>query len=450
MEAKKLDIREKLEKTLHRRLSEPLWNKLAAGPWIEGHLDYLDGNEFAESWEELRKHVATELKYEDDLYSQFLADLAMEGETRQLGGKRRTIAPSKSEPGRAEVEFAPWETTRALAHTEHVAGLADRNLHVKAFRAKVLGEAYPLTEREAFDLVDSPAAAFLSREQFEAWRIPIVGHSSQIEGEYFHNKRGEDVDHRANLIFYNYFPSDASEGSPLADKNGKVRIRYAAGGTPDDEEIDAQISRVSSPHDPRTVLPPKPDYVLEIAERPKPAYIWPGSILAQLKWLSKKLSKLYWKSERGEEEAAWFVLTGQPTFVPPLEVEARLQRGVRYKGAKIDLIEDERPTTADIILTVQAWMPADRVRDIYRETQRQIVGEARQPWERNLRAYTFVKSNGLEDREGESEPHRMYESQASQGEGYRSPHGFWQAYRNAKEKVEDFPYRKPPWYKPLL
>ena len=433
METREVEVRQKLERALNRRLSEPLWRKAVADGWIR------------EPWEDLRGLVSDALKYEDELYREWLRDLGSEGGVRQLKSQRSSPSPPKRKPGSVELHFDGWEMTRAVAHTEHIAGLANRNLYVRAFRAKVLGEGYPLAERQAFDLVGSPAAAFLSREQFEVWGLPIVGHFSQIEGEYFHNKRGEDVDHRVSLAFYNYSPRNVSERSPLADKNGKVRVRYAIGGPPDGEQIDTQIFRLSDERDPMTVRPPKPDYVIEPGERPQPEYIWPGSILAHLKWLSKKLSKLYWKTERGEVEAAWFVLTGQPTLVPPLEVEARVQRQVRYMEDKIDLFEDERPATADIILTVQAWMPADRVREVYRDTQRQIVGSAKQPWERNLKAYNFVKSNGLESRKGEPEPYRMYEAQTSEGEGYRSPHGFWQAYKNAKEKVENFPYRELSW-----
>lgn len=442
MEDRESKIRGKLERVLHQRLSESLWEKLRAGTWIKEHLNYQDGNEMGVPWDELREHVASELRYEKELYQEFL--------TRSGGEVRRARKPSdpstspSEQPKHFKVSFNSWESARATAHTMHVAELAGRNLSVQAFREKVLGDEYPLNALWAEMLVSSPAAAFFPLEWFQDWGIPVVGHLSEIEGEYADNRFSRDVDHRVTVQFDFSAVRDLPERSWLLLKGGKVRARYALGPPPSSEKVDVQrVKRQYALHGTEAV-PPKLGFILNSDERPRPDYLWPGSVLAELKELSKTLARLYWRAEGGERRAAQFVLTGVPTLVLPLEVETRAEPQRHYTGEpQVDWFVKERASEASIRLTVHPWMPADRVREIYRDAQQRIMGDASQPWERNLKVYIFVKENGFADREGESVPFDMYNAQAPEKERYKKPHGFWQAYNNAKEKVENFHYRQP-------
>jgi hypothetical protein len=227
-------------------------------------------------------------------------------------------------------------------------------------------------------------------------------------------------------------------------KGGRVRARYALGAPPSTDKIDVQRVKQHNTSMGTDAVPPKPDFILGLDERPRPDYVWPGSVLAELKALSKKLDRLYWQTEGGEISAAWFVLTGIPTLVLPLEVETKVEPRRRYVGeSQSDWFTEERVSEASIRLTVQPWIHADRVRDIYRDAQKRIMGSAKQPWTQSLEAYIFVKESGLEDRKGESEPFELYNEQAPKEKSYKKPHGFWQAYENAREKVENFHYRKP-------
>lgn len=440
------EVREKLERTLGQKLPEPVWDKLVDGGYIK---DYQDRNN-PFSWQELRDEVALELRYANALVEDRLRNL--EGKHPSQASREPRSRPPPEEPREHEsfkVKFTSWESARAVAHTLHVAELADRNLYVQAFRERILGKAYPLNAFQVRWLVESPAAAFFPPEWFESWAVPIVGHRSEIKGQYFDNRHGREVDHRATVQFTEYSADYSNEYSPvkpwLIRKYGRIRVRYALGPPPSTEKIDVQrVKRRHVLHGTEAV-PPKPAYILSSDERPRPNYIWPGSVLAELKELSKKLARLYWHTEGGEISAARFILTGEPTLILPLEVETKVEPQIRYTGdLQVDWFIEERLPEAEVRLTVQPWVHADRVREIYRKVQRQIVGSAKQPLG-NLMPYIFVKENHLEDHEGDSEPFHMYNAQAPKNERYSRPHGFWQAYKNARDKVENFYYRRPGW-----
>jgi hypothetical protein len=100
-----------------------------------------------------------------------------------------------------------------------------------------------------------------------------------------------------------------------------------------------------------------------------------GSVLDGLRKLSESLAKRYrWK----EEEATWFVLTGQIPWVSPLTGRVAFPSAPGFNQAIITL-------------TVEPWVHAEMLAQFYRDLQHQILGRNnRRLSERNLSVFRFV------------------------------------------------------------
>lgn len=75
----------------------------------------------------------------------------------------------------------------------------------------------------------------------------------------------------------------------------------------------------------------------------------------------------------------------------------------------------------------------------YRSVQKELVGNSKSSWERNLRVYTFVKRQRAERIDDSRIPDRWDETTRDEWR-YRSAHGFWQAYEAARRQVEETEY----------
>jgi hypothetical protein len=91
---------------------------------------------------------------------------------------------------------------------------------------------------------------------------------------------------------------------------------------------------------------------------------------------------------------------------------------------------------AEIILNIEPWVSSDRVRDVYQDIRTLLIGGKRQPWERNLRVYLFVKEKQRDSLDLSRLP-SLWNKQVCKEWRYAYPQGFWQAYRRAKQAVED-------------
>jgi hypothetical protein len=103
-----------------------------------------------------------------------------------------------------------------------------------------------------------------------------------------------------------------------------------------------------------------------------------GLSIKELHWLGERLAKDYrWR----QGDAMWFVLTGRVPPVFPMSAEGLLHWSVYG------------PHTATITLTIEAWVDAKEVDKVYRDLQRQILGnrDNRPIGERRLRLLEFVE-----------------------------------------------------------
>src|SRR5215213_141812 len=137
--------------------------------------------------------------------------------------------------------------------------LANQSPKVLQFRDEVLG-GKTLSLEQADKLLGSYAARFFPLEWFSDWRIPVVGHTSEIVREYDWGSHEQEVDHRVTL---------------RVDPPGVTkRVRYAHPDTPILDEDAKQISSrcvlmkkrgsVAPPYN--MGLPEDPDY--ETPNRP--------------------------------------------------------------------------------------------------------------------------------------------------------------------------------------
>ena len=438
IDEKVLEIFQKLERTLNASLSEGVRERLIEDNYIEEHLDYLEGKDEMVDWEELRDRAAKELRYEKRLRRQWL-----DGPTPETRGYFHVKKPTIQETSGA----APWVTARADANSVHMAEAAEKYPGVRRFRDYILGDNWPLTKEQASSFLTSLAAAFFPFEWFEEWNIPFVKHyAAEVKGTYHIQEPGCRVDHRVSLYI-----------TPL---HVTKRVRYASDETPlpADEEIDAQnvVSYISWESDtgekvrrPYREGLPRPS----IAEAGY-SWIWPGSVLDSLRGLGERVAKQQYRWDA--EDAIWFILTGEAPFVSPVLQNVHFSPGAKLRGIEKTplpesdipvfeerrIVEENRPSTASIVLTVEPWVPADLVKSTYRIKQLQLIGRERPSWERNLKVYIFVK-----DRQGEgvdlSTVHNLWNQEVRKDWRYKRKHGFWQAYELARQTVEDATFTNP-------
>ena len=382
-----------------------MWERLKEEE-IDEYLNYLDGNKFGVSWEELKSRTAKELKWERK-YREGSEESGTDVRSRSF---ERQASPESLD------QLAPWEVARAEAYSEYAAELAATHPGVRSFRGRILSAAWPLTEQQAYALVESEAAAHLPHRYFEEWSIPLVGHSAEVL-EYYTETDGPDTDHRVTLF---------------VDPPGITRrVRYAHERTPlpDEKSVDAQYAETGA----NGTVTPSSGRLLKYPAKEenwtKSIPVWPGSVLDRLRSLSEKLAKTYrWQ----ELQAVWFVLTGATPIVSPISMKVRTSQG------------EYSPDVAEITLTVEPWVPAERVEKVYRDLQLQVVSRTRQPWERNLKVYLFVKQKQKEGL-NRSELPALWNKQEREDWHYPRSHGFWQAYKNAREAIEDATYNHPDW-----
>lgn len=108
--------------------------------------------------------------------------------------------------------------------------------------------------------------------------------------------------------------------------------------------------------------------------------VWPGSTLWRLKTICASLAKKYRWSE---DQACYLVLTGLPvsTRNSRREISRHSNKGVAA----------HKYNYATITLEMDAWMPSEYVRLVYRIAQRKLLGENnRQPELRNVKLFEFV------------------------------------------------------------
>jgi hypothetical protein len=400
-----LEVRAKLERALHRKLYDAVWQRLLDAGFVK---DYLAGDleeDPKEAWRALKAAaddlmrfadaVQSEQQDEDQPQSKYQVD--SEGPPREgqedypaleaiidffslIGAKSRPMSQATS-------TYFQW---RVNQHPE-----------VLQFRDKVLG-GKTLALEQAHKLLGSYAARFFPLEWFSDWRIPVIGHTSEIVGGYDWGLHREEIDHRVTLR--------------LDPPGVTKRVRYAHPDTPILDEDAEQISsrcvlmkkrgsvappyNMELPEDPEDVEPTSPPPILlSNYETPsRPMSVWPGSVVDNLYVLAEELADAFrWPSHVGHTEAsrsgskdaaAEFVLTG----AAPLATRLPLLPLAQPIDARLKLEENRfLGSQRRVELSISQWVPAEEVTRAYKRMQKQVLeGRNRQRNPKTLEVACFV------------------------------------------------------------
>jgi hypothetical protein len=247
-------------------------------------------------------------------------------------------------------ELSGEEEARARAIGERLALSGTLDLPVQRFRREVLADQL-LTSDQAFALVGSPAASRFSRDWFERWRVPVVGHTATwVTGStVYHERKDRHYEWDAIIV-----------DPPGRDFISWVPDPYHSYDKLPCLELLADLRGRSS----RTL----DDCFRAVA-------VYPGSILGDLREVSRTLAEESGRRWR-EGQAAWFVLTGEP--VAPIVLAGEVAAG------------DDQPY-GTITLKVEPWIPAETVFKVYRDLQLgALERNPHAPSSRNLAVFGFV------------------------------------------------------------
>jgi hypothetical protein len=246
------------------------------------------------------------------------------------------VTDSISQPKPAQL--SGYERERALAFAEYLAKTAAAAPVVQNFRRRILG-VEKLGEEQAWELVSSQALGYLSPTWFLIHDIPILGDQVRIISEK--RRVWHDTTMEADLVVEVELPD----------------------GRRETEEIP-----ITANEQPETLVLPYRKGL------PKRTFrVWRSSVLGILSNLSKTFAGHYpWR----EEDAAWFVLTGEVPGTSPLTWKTEWQE-YSYQQA--------------ITLTVEPWVSVETVADLYSKLRRPLMGRnTRRLSVRNLAVFRFV------------------------------------------------------------
>jgi hypothetical protein len=249
----------------------------------------------------------------------------------------RTLGDKDSdEDSEPPLDLGNIESPRSKALEEYIAKIASCERSVFNFRNWYFNGGVLLPE-QARALVTSPAAAYLPPYYFNPQReihVPLVGHVATPP-----EMEPVEIDKDGP-----YTPAKVFVDPPGRVLTAKVR------GT-------------------------KELLVLGEDGRARKVTVSAYSVLNELRRVSSRL--LRWRPWK-EDEANWFVLTGEPPAVPAASG--------RYRASRTPVI-----TYGTITMTIQPWVSAKTVRDFYQRLQSRLKEEKpRASSERNLAVFRFV------------------------------------------------------------
>jgi hypothetical protein len=398
-------VRDDLERAFHRKLYDAVWQHLLDEGLVR---DFLNGSleeDPKKAWSVLKEVAENRLRLVDAVQSEIQDEDQPQSEY-QVGSE---APPREGKEDYRELEaildFLSLVSAKsrplAQAISIYFQWLVDQHPEVVRFRDEVLG-GKTLSLEQAHKLLGSYAARFFPLEWFSDWRIPVVGHTSEIIVGYDWGSHEQEVDHRVTL---------------RVDPPGVTkRVRYAHPDTPILDEDAEQISsrgvlmkkrgsvappyNMELPKDLEDMKPTSPPPILSSNyETPnRPMAVWPGSVVDNLYVLVEELADAFrfpshvghTKATRlwSKEYAAKFVLTRVApiaTLVPlvpqarPINARLKLE-GNRFLGSQ-----------RRVELNIAPWVSAEEVTRAYKWMQKQVLeGRNRQPKPKTLGVACFV------------------------------------------------------------
>jgi hypothetical protein len=293
---------------------------------------------------------------------------------------------------------------------------------IKGFRVKCLGDKL-LSPREARTLLNSPVAAHWPRLAFQELRVPVVGHT-------YHVKEGMRDEKGSYLSVEVPLPSSKVE--PLRDRRP---LKAGAWELPEKREKARSNERLKREY--KTGYGPQKSAWKIVA--------YPGddglthrvlverqSVLGNLHDIVSRLIQHYpWE----EQDAVWFVLTGETPPVAPLTWQAR------WFGS--GMWEDSF-SYGFVTLKIEPWVDPKLVWKVYSDIQRGLRNgrRNRRLGSKSLELLQFVNERvnvaNLSRAERREEAPRLVAAwdRANPDDSYDgNTREFWKAYHRARQAV---------------
>ena len=345
------EVREVLEEELGGPFTETTWNRL-----YNNDVEYFLKHESPEEWQILKGQAEDLFKYEKKLKEELASGASTEPGTRKRRqGQRRSRQNQEAEEVHWFPELSREEMLRAEVYGEYLAKVAAADYYVARFRKRVLGErTATLTPDQAHSLIRLPAAQALPTNFFRGMRIPIGDH----DAAFLEHESGWDEEESVGehaIIRVRWFENP--EGI-------EWRVRSAVTEGEDLAWLEFRNEEG------------KDDFMA----------VRQDSVLGELQRLASRLTERFpWP----EDQATWFILTGEPPRVPPVEV--------RYtsRPAQVHLEpsgDPERFAYGEVTISAAPWVSEKIVAEAYYNLQSRILpGDENRPLEwRRLELLRFV------------------------------------------------------------
>jgi hypothetical protein len=279
-------------------------------------------------------------------------------------GRTRNIGRTKP-PVRADHLFTEYELERSRVLSGYLIRAAAsipriRRLFERLNIPALDGDAQAALARQ---LIGSPATRWLSFDDFERAGVRIAEHRAEVLDECVKGGREFRV-----LELHPGGTRIEATGPWEVVKVGQASIRLPAY---------QPASSAPKPTPEIHTLRARPPGQAEAMVVP----VWTGSVLDSIRvdalWLHDRFG---WP----EDETVWFLLTGEPPIVWPIDEEIR---GSSPFG----------PRTTVVQLTVQPWVTAESLARYYRRVQRTlgVIGSTKPVATRTLRMFEFASAERL-------------------------------------------------------
>jgi hypothetical protein len=334
-------VRRELARKLGRRaIPEKAWQvlrehyeDLLAAAWIQGDWD-------EEVWKDLLRAVKP------------LCDMASNEGGHQRENRERIPAQLRI----SEIE-------RSRIFSEYVAQVAADAPTVRRFRGRILSDGL-LTPEQARTLLRSPVTAHWPADQFADFQVPFVGHNHRVK------VRGRDETGPYSLI--EITSTQAGVTRRIRDRRPLEPGPWEVTDVPEDARSHVRVARKVKWYN---VLPfPGEDGQIHRV------LVRGSSVLG---YLHKQVVRLLKDYPWFESDAVWFILTGETPWVVPMTWRAR----ARGTGST----PDDGFSHGLVTFTVEPWVPADTVHQVYQEIQKELLGKHNRPvGPKNRTLFSFV------------------------------------------------------------
>jgi hypothetical protein len=326
------DVLDALRVRCTKTIPDSLCNLLCKYELVQYVLDGVPG-----AWSQLEEEVEEWFGVATDIYEANSSEASY-----STGQKQSTLPPTPRRVQQSEVAplLEEHERERARVRSEYLAVQAGRDPDVERFRREILG-GRTLTTDEAYSLLTSEPAAFLSQAAFAEHGIPILGHQARR--------------------------LRAGAGGALVERVWHIEWTDGSCEAACSCEPVRQVGPGHIRREPLSFPTPQGGKHLVV--------VYPGAVLDELREIGEDLARRYgWPIAR----ATWFVLTREAPWVAPI----RSDIDQSYHGDHI---------SCRIVVSSEPWVRANTQNRFFRDAQQAVLGkENRSLARRSLELFRFV------------------------------------------------------------